>query len=300
MPDYGFLTNFLGTILPLECLQPRFMRLALLGLLLLAPITAAIGVQVVNLRMAFFADAISHSIFAGVSLGLMLAIDPRWSTLALALLIGIGVTACQRRVSLSSDSVIGVFFAGVTAFGLAAASREKTVARSAQSFLYGDILTLGNLEISLLFAAAVTLFIFQMVGFNRLVSLGLDPVVAEAHGVRVNAYQYAFAALLALTSVLAVWTVGVFLVSALLILPAAAARNLAGSAASMFWWALAISCFSAVAGLVISAQPWAGTATGPTVVLLSALAFVATIPLSGPHRKKFTEYLEKDNAVCKK
>ena len=146
MPDYAFFTDMAGALLPLECLQPRFMRQALLGLLLLAPVTAVTGV-------------------------------------------------------------------------------------------------------------------------------------------RVEVYQYAFAILLALTSVLAVWTVGVFLVSALLILPAAAARNLARSAGGMFWWALAISCVSSVAGLVISAQRWAGTATGPTVVLVAAVFFILSVPLGGMRRK---------------
>lgn len=292
MPDYAFLADALGAVLPFECLEPRFMRQALLGLLLLAPITAVTGIQVVNLRMAFFADAISHSVFAGVSLGLVLSMDPRWSTIGLAVLVGVGVTACQRRMSLSADSVIGVFFAGVTAFGLAAASREKAVAKSAQSFLYGDILTLGDREISLLLIALAAVFAFQLAGHNRLLYIGLDPVVAKAHGVGVRFYQYAFAILLALTSILAVWTVGVFLVSALLILPAAAARNLARSAGGMFWWALATSCAASVSGLVVSAQKWAGTATGPTVVLIAALFFIVSIPLGGLHRKTGAAHLE--------
>lgn len=281
MPDLSFLADALGAVLPFDCLQPRFMRQALLGLLLLAPITAVTSIQVVNLRMAFFADAISHSIFAGVSLGMLLAMDPRWSTIGLAVLVGVGVIACQRRLVLSADSIIGVFFAGVTAFGLAAASREKAVARSAQGFLYGDILTLGQWEISLLLLGLLAVFAFQLIGHNRLLYLGLDPVVAEVHGVRVKAYQYVFAILLALTSVLAVWTVGVFLVSALLILPAAAARNLARSAGGMFWWALAVSCIASVAGLVVSAQAWAGTATGPTVVLIAAFIFIASVLVGG-------------------
>ncbi|MDR1611193.1 MAG: metal ABC transporter permease [Planctomycetota bacterium] len=293
MPDFTSLFDSFASLPPFECLQPRFMRQALLGLLLLAPITAVTGVQVVNLGMAFFADAISHSIFAGVSLGLLLAMDPRWSTIGLALLIGVGITACKRRVTLSSDSIIGVFFAGVTAFGLAAASREKAVARNAQSFLYGDILTLGGWEISLLLLALVAVFAFQLIGYNRLLYLGLDPVVAGAHGVEVGTYQYAFAVFLALTSVLAVWTVGVFLVSALLVLPAATARNLSGSAGGMFWWALALSWIASVSGLVVSAQRWAGTATGPTIVLIAALFFIISVPLRGWHGRGVVTHRER-------
>ncbi|MDR0362257.1 MAG: metal ABC transporter permease [Planctomycetota bacterium] len=281
MLDWTAVGEALASIFPFECLQPLFMRQALVGLFLLAPVAAMTGVQVVNLRMAFFADAISHSIFAGVSVGLFLSIDPRWSMIGLAIFVGVGVTACRQRVSLSADSVIGVFFATVTAFGLAAASRERAVARNAQRFLYGDILTLGEWELSLLLVAFLAVFAFQFIGHNRLLHLGLDPIVAKAHGVRVGLYQYAFAILLALVAVLAVWTVGVFLVSALLILPAAAARNLARSAGGMFWWALGIGYLSSATGLVVSAQNWAGTATGPTAVLVAALLFLLSIPFRG-------------------
>ena len=281
MPDWlAYPMDALGAILPFECLQPRFMRQALLGLLLLTPITTVMGIQVVNLRMAFFSDAISHSVFAGAALGLMLAIDPHWSTVLLAVMIGVGVTACQRRVALSADSIIGVFFSGVAAFGLAAASRDPNVGRNAQSFLYGDVLTLGEGETLLLAGALVAVTIFQLFGHNRILYMGLNPALARVHGVRVGPYQYIFSILLALTAVLAVWTVGVFLVTALLVLPAAAARNLAGSAGSMFWWALGISLVSSVSGLVVSAQSWAGTATGPTVVLIAFAFFIISLPAS--------------------
>ena len=280
MPDCSFLMDALGAALPFDWLRPHFMRQALLGLLLLAPVTAVMGTQVVNLRMAFFADAISHSVFAGVAIGLIFSWDPHWSMVGLALLIGLGVTFCQRRVGLSADSVIGVFFSGVVAFGLAMASRDRQVARSAQSFLYGDVLTLGNMEIWLLLAALVLVMAFQFAGYNRILYLGLNPTLAATHGVEVRTCQYLFAGLLSLTAVLAVWTVGVFLVTALLVLPAAAARNLSRSAGGMFWWALLISLLAAVSGLGLSAQSWLGTATGPTVVLVAFACFMLSLPFA--------------------
>ncbi|MCC8180591.1 MAG: metal ABC transporter permease, partial [Planctomycetes bacterium] len=200
--------------------------------------------------------------------------DPYWSTIAFAILIGLGVTASQRRFTLSVDSIIGVFFSGVVAFGLAAASRDRAVARHAQSFLYGDILTLGDTEIRLMLAALAVVVAFNLLGNNRLVYIGLNPVLARTHGVRTGVFQYLFSALLALTAIFAVWTVGVFLVTAMLVVPAAAARNVARSAGGMFWYALAVSVISAVAGLLISAQPWAGTATGPTIILVSMGLFI--------------------------
>lgn len=273
MPDLAIVHEFVGRLFPFDFLKPLFMRQALLGLILLSPITASLGVQVVNLRMAFFSDAISHSAFAGVALGLILAIDPRCSAAALAVLIGVGVTVCQRRGRLSGDSVIGVFFSGVVAAGLAAASRDRVIARNVQSFLYGDILTIGDTEIILLTATLFAVLAFQFFAYDRMLYLGLNPSLARAHGVRVGLCQYIFTALLSLAVIFAVWAVGVFLVTALLVVPAASARNLARSAGGMLRWAILVSLSSSLAGLFLSAQRWAETATGPTVILVGMIWF---------------------------
>ncbi|MCJ7544685.1 MAG: metal ABC transporter permease, partial [Phycisphaerae bacterium] len=110
MIDLTGVYELIGRCLPLECMQVRFMQRALVALVLLAPMCAAMGVQVVNFRMAFFSDAISHSAFAGVALGLLLGLDARWTMAGLALLVGVGIVAVGRRSSLSIDAIIGVFF----------------------------------------------------------------------------------------------------------------------------------------------------------------------------------------------
>ncbi len=273
MTDLTFLYDAVARILPFECMQARFMQQALVGLVLLAPMCAAMGVQVVNFRMAFFSDAISHSAFAGVALGLILAVDTRLTMVALGVLIGLGITIVGRRTTLSMDTVIGVFFSTVIAFGLAVVSRQHNVARDLQRFLYGDILTIDDAEILWLAGLFVVLMFFQIIGYNRLLYVGLNPALASAHRVHIRAYQYTFATLLSIVVIFSVWAVGVLLVTALLIVPAATARNLARSAAGMLWWALLVSVVSAVAGLVISAQSWAHTATGATIILCSAVWF---------------------------
>jgi zinc transport system permease protein len=249
------------------------MQQALVGLLLIAPLTAAMGVQVVNFRMAFFSDAVSHSAFAGVALGLLFSMNPDWTMLLLGVLIGLGITAVQRRSTLSSDTVIGFFYSAVIAFGLALVSRDRSVARDLQRFLYGDILTINDADILLLFLLFWVLMGFQVYGYNRLLYIGFNPTLAKAHRVRTAAYQYAFAGLLSLIVMLSVRAVGVLLVTALLIVPAAAARNFARSAGSMFWWALGISVSSAVIGLLVSAQDWAATATGATIIIAACVWF---------------------------
>jgi|YNPBryantNP2012_1023418.scaffolds.fasta_scaffold02559_5 zinc transport system permease protein len=273
MSELTPLFDFIAKAMPFECMQARFMQQAMLGLLLLAPMCAAMGVQVVNFRMAFFSDAISHSAFAGVAIGLLLALDTRLTMIAFALLVGVGIIWVGRQTSLSLDTVVGVFFSAAIAFGLAVVSRNRHLAKGMQRFLYGDILTIGPEEILLLAGLLGVLFTFQALGYNRMLYIGISPTLAAAHRVRVRFYQYVFAALLSVVVIFSVWAVGVFLVTAMLIVPAATARNLARSASSLFWWALVVSVTSSVAGLILSAQPWANTATGPTVILCSSAWF---------------------------
>ena len=279
MPDLAPILSLFG-LLPFDCLQARFMQQAMLGLVLLAPMAAVMGVQVVNMRMAFFSDAISHSAFAGVAIGLILSIDPDISMPVFGILVGLAIVGTLRRTSLSSDTVIGVIFSAVMAFGLAVVSRHNTIARDLQQFLYGDILTISQNELWCLLAIFVVLILFQLVGYNRLLYVSLDPVLARAHRVRVALYQYCFAALLALVVMFSVRAVGVLLVTAMLIVPAASARNLAGSSGSMFWWSLLVGLSSAMCGLILSAQEWVGTTSGAVIILISCLWFLVSLGVS--------------------
>ena len=286
MPDLSPLYTLLAQLLPFECMQARFMQQALVGILLLAPMAAAMGIMVVNFRMAFFSDAISHSAFAGVALGLIFAVDPDWTMPVFGLLVGLGIMILQRHSSLSSDTVIGVFFSALIAFGLAIVSRDRTLARDLQRFLYGDILTISDGQILCLLALFLVFLIFQVVSYNHLLYIGLNPSLAQAHRIRVAVHQYIFAGLLSLIVMFSVQAVGVLLVTAMLIVPAAAARNVARSAGSMFWWALLVSVSSAVIGLILSAQDWARTATGATIIMVACGWFLASLMVAACRKEQ--------------
>ncbi|MDR2819957.1 MAG: metal ABC transporter permease [Desulfovibrio sp.] len=263
-------------LLPLECFQVRFMQQALFGLLLLAPMAAVLGIEIINFRMAFFSDAVGHSAFTGVACGLILSVDPRLSMPVFGVLTGLAIMAMRRNTSFSSDTVTGIIFSGVVAFGLAVVSRADGMARDMQQFLYGDILTISEREISMLLLLFVVMLFFQFLGYNNLFSIALNPVTAKVRGVRVALWQYFFAGLLALVVMYSVWAVGVLLVTAMLIVPAAAARNLARTAGGMFWWAIVVAQTSAFAGLALSAQDWLSTASGATVILVACCWFAVS------------------------
>lgn len=275
MPDFSPVYTLIG-LLPLDCLQARFMQQALLGLLLLTPMAAVLGVEVINFRMAFFSDAIGHSAFAGVALGLILAVNPRLSMPLFGVLVGLAVMVVRRKSNLSADTAIGIVFSAVVAFGLAVVSRASGVARDMQQFLYGDILTISEGEIAFLGLLFLGMLLFQAVGYNHLLAIALNPVMARVHGIRVALWQYLFAGLLALVVMFSVWAVGVLLVTAMLIVPAATARNLARTAGGMFWWALLAGISSGFAGLTLSAQDWLATSSGATIILVSCCWFAAS------------------------
>ncbi|MDR2077133.1 MAG: metal ABC transporter permease [Desulfovibrio sp.] len=277
-PDLSPVYAWLGA-LPLECMQAAFMQRAFFALLLLAPMAATLGVHVVNARMSFFSDAISHSAFAGVALGLILGVHPSLAMPLFGLLVGLGIVAVQRGSLLPPDTVIGVFFSGAVAFGLAVISREGTAARDVRQFLYGDILTVSQADIAWLLLLGLALLLFQILAFNSMILLGLDSRVAKAHGVRTALCQYVFAALLSLVVMFSVQAVGVLLVTALLIVPAATARNLARSAGGMFWWAALAGASSAVGGLLLSTRDWPGTASGATIILIACAWFCLSLIL---------------------
>lgn len=271
--NFNWLYDFLGLF---PFLEPRFMRQAMLGLLLLAPITAMLGVHVLNFRMAFFSDAVGHSAFAGLALGLILGAPPQTAVLVFGVIIGFAIMAAQRKSGLAADAAIGIVFSAVVAFGLAVVSRAPNLARDAQQYLYGDILTVTEGEIAVLALLLIALAIFEVFGWNRLLALSLSPTLARLDCGVTAIWQYALSGMLALAVMFSVRAVGVLLVTALLIVPAASGRNFAKSMSGVFWWAIFISCFSCIAGLILSAQEWLQTASGATVILVACLFFAAS------------------------
>lgn len=284
------ISDLVAVLFPVECMEPEFMRRAMLGLLLIAPLAALSGVQVVNSRMSFFSDAIGHSAFAGVAIGLILSVPAgldqqtavEFSMPALALVIGLLIMYLRRGSRLSTDTVIGIIFSAVVAFGLAIVSRNREAARNANMFLYGDILTIGDNEIALLAVLLAAFLAFQFFAWNRMLHISVNEQIAGVHRIKVAVYQYVFAALLSLVVILCVRAVGVLLVTAILIVPAAAARNFARNSRQLFFLSLLFSYVSCAGGLLISAQQWewANMPAGAAIVLLACALFAVSFAVA--------------------
>jgi zinc transport system permease protein len=224
--------------------------------------------------MAFFSDAIGHSAFTGVALGVLLGVSPSWTMVAFGALVAVAITLVKGRTDLSSDTVIGVFFSTVVALGIAVISREKGLTRNLQAFLYGDPLAVTDAE--LLWMAALFLIVagYLALLYNRILLLGIHEGFARTKGVRAQAVGISFALVVALVVTAAIRAVGILLVTALLVIPAATARNVARGAASALWVSVGVAVLSGFAGIV--ASWYLDTATGATVVLAAAACFAVT------------------------
>jgi zinc transport system permease protein len=276
------LFSAIGHLLPFGFAEPLFMKRAIVALLCVAPAAAAVGVPLVHFRMAFFSDAIGHSAFTGVAIGVLLGVHPLLTMVAFGLFVAWAITLVKGRTELSPDTVIGVFFSTVIALGIAVISAQKGLTRNLQAYLYGDLLAVSETELlwmaALLFGVAAYLFL----AFNRIMLIGVHEGFAKSMGVPVRALEISFALVVALVVTTAIRAVGILLVTALLVVPAASARNIARGAVSAFWGAVAIAVASGLSG--IAASYYLDTATGATVVLFAAAFFAVTAMLKGIFR----------------
>jgi len=264
--------------------EHRFLQRAFLAVLLLAPACAVLGVPVINLRLAFMSDAIGHAALAGVAVGLLVGIDPRLSTALLALGMAAAILLVLAKGRLSPDTAIGVLAAGVVSAGLALISRQRELGREATRFLYGDVLTVSDGDLVLLLILAVVVWVVVAWRWNRWLALALHADLATVHG-RAGVFdRLVFAVLVALVSVVAARVVGVLLVTAMLIVPAAAARCASRRASSQPWIAAGLGLVAGTGGLLLSALPVVATAAGPTMVLLEVALFVVVALVSAWRR----------------
>jgi zinc transport system permease protein len=270
----SFAYSLIDLLLPLPFAEPEFMKRALLSVFFLAPAAAAVGVPLVQFRMAFFSDAIGHSAFTGVALGVLLGIHPLLTMVAFGLFVAYAITLVKGRTGLSPDTVIGVFFSTVIALGIAIISAQKGLTRNLQAYLYGDLLAVSGPEVLWMAALFLAVSVYLLLVFNRILLLGVHEGFARSLGIRGRALEISFALVVALVVTTAIRAVGILLVTALLVVPAAAARNVARGAAAAFWTAIAISLASGVAG--VAASYYLDTATGATIVLLAAAFFALT------------------------
>lgn len=258
----------------MDMFQYDFMRNAFLAAILIAPLFALLGTMAVNNKMAFFSDALGHSAFTGIGLGVLLGMDnPLLATLAFGIFLGLVITKVKSANMVSSDTVISVFSSAAMALGIVILSVSGGFAKYS-SYLIGDILTVGRKDLITIAIVLVAAYGLWAVLYNQLLLLSVNRSLAASRGVKVMLVENIFVMMVAVAVMVSIRWVGILMINSLLILPAAAARNITTTARSYHWTATGFGLVSSVVGLGVSYT--FGTSAGATMVLTAAVLFFVT------------------------
>jgi ABC-type Mn2+/Zn2+ transport system permease subunit len=229
--------------------------------------------------MAFIGVGISHSAFGGVALGFLLGVDPLWTGIGFAVLVALAIEWAQSRGHLEEDAAIGILFAASMAAGVVFLHLSRTYNVDVFGFLFGNILAIGERQVIQILAVALAVLAVLAAFFKELVFLSFDEEMAWVSGVPVKALRYVFLIVMALVIIISIYLVGIILVSALLVIPGAVARNLTRHIKGMVAVSMGAAASAAVGGLLVSSVlDWP---SGATIVLLLALGFFVSSLLPG-------------------
>jgi manganese/iron transport system permease protein len=264
-----------------------FMQRALFGALGVGVICAVIGTFVVLLGLAFIGEGVSHGSLAGLALAYVLRLDLLLVGIpfgiALALLIGFLAEKSRTRF----DAAVGVVFSTSAALGIALISAVR-VFPDLTSYLFGNVLAIRPIDLQFLAIAGGVVLLAVLLLFKELVLLAFDPEMARVEGVPTRLLYYGLLGLIGLTVVVCLRTLGIILVTALLVIPASTGRQLAGRVPTMMLTAVVVSCLSAISGLLLSYHFNVGS--GASIVLCSAVCFAVSLVVSSRKRQHHRDH----------
>lgn len=255
--------------------QYDFMQRAFVAAPCVGILCSAMGTYVILRKLAFIGDGIAHASFAGIVIAYLRGLDYYIGAAIVAVITAVGIGYVHRRGKISLDTTIGVLFTGAFALGIFLMSRQRSYSIDLQSFLFGDILSVQQNDLYLIVALCVAVAIAVAVLFRGLLYTSFDPVVAQASGVKAGAIEYALLVMLALTIIVSLQSVGIVLVAALLVTPAAAAYQLTSRFAPMMALSAFFGAMCGVGGLYLSY--YLSASSGATIVLVATVLFFVAI-----------------------
>ena len=265
------LINFL-----LQPLSYEFMQRGMIAAVLVGIVCAVVGTYVVLRGMAFFGDALAHTILPGIALGYLVSGGAReslfWWALGTAVVAALGIGAISKNSEIKEDTAIGIIFAGMFALGIALISTVRSYAVDLSHFLFGDVLSVStqSLWLILIFAGLVLLVIFAF--YKEFLTLSFDPILATTLRLPVSLLNNLLLTLIAVTVAVSLQTVGVALMVAMLVTPAATAYLLTHRLSAMMWLASIFASLAGVIGLYLSY--YLSIASGAAIVLTATFFFV--------------------------
>ena len=272
---FDSLYNAIDFLLPFQWLSHTFMKNAFIAILIITPLFGLLSTMVVSNKMSFFSDSLGHGAFTGIALGILLGgMDPMWGATLFSVCFAIAITVIKNKGTSSTDTIIGVFSSMSIALGLVLMSFSSSLSKFS-SYLVGDLLSISQGQIVLLifvFIAVITLWVLI---FNKLLVTSLNTSLANSRGMNTLLIEIIFTCTIAVIVTITIRWVGLLIINSLLVLPAAAARNISKNVRQYHLFSILIAIFSGIVGLIISY--YLNTVTGATIVLVASVIFFITL-----------------------
>ena len=233
--------HVLETVLPFDFITYDFMKNALIAIVLLSPLFAILGTMIVNNKMAFFSDALGHSALTGIAIGMLFGISNNVAMVLFAIVFALLLNKIGSA-GIATDTIISVFSSCSVAIGLAILSKGGNFSKYS-SILVGDVLSITRREIFYLVAIFVVTIVFWVLCFNWLNAVCIHRALAGSKQIPVRLMDNIFAVLVALIVTLSIKWVGILIINALLILPAASSRNISVNMREYHLFAVIFSLF---------------------------------------------------------
>lgn len=250
--------------------------------IIVGPLLGAMGTMVIVKRMAFFSQAVGNAALTGVAIGVVLGESytaPYVSMFSFCILFGLFLNFTKNRTKMSSDTVIGVFLSISLAVGATALLfvSAKVNTHILDTIMFGSILTVNGTDIGVLIVTAIIILCVAIPFYNQMLLASLNPNLAHVRGVNVNVLEYVFVVLITILTVACVKIVGAVLVEALLLIPAAAARNLNNSIRGFVIWSIIFATFSCLFGIYAPIAYDLPIPSGGAIILTAACIFLITM-----------------------
>ena len=266
---------FLCDLLPLEMLRWDFMKNALLAILVMAPLFGLLSTMVVTGKMSFFSDALGHSAFTGIAIGAICGIAaPTWAAVLFSVVFALLFSFVRSRSTQAADTIIGVFSSAAVALGIFLTTLNGGSFTKYNTYLIGDILSVTPGQITALALVLIAVIIFWTLFSNRLTLATVYPQLASSRGIPTALLQTIFTIAIAVVVTLTLSSVGLLILNSLLVLPGAAARNVAKNMRQYHGCSVLFALVAGILGLVISYY-W-GSSAGAAISLILALIFAVT------------------------
>ena len=278
---FDTLYNAIDLILPFQWLSHTFMKNAFIAIIIITPLFGLLSTMVVSNKMSFFADSLGHGAFTGIAVGILLGgIDPMWGATLFSICFAIAITIIKNKGTSSTDTIIGVFSSTSIALGLVLMSFSSSLSKFS-SYLVGDLLSISQNQIILLIFVFIAIIVLWSLIFNKLLVTSLNTSLANSRGMNTLLIEIIFTCTIAVIVTITIRWVGLLIINSLLVLPAAAARNISKNIRQYHLFSILISIFSGIVGLIISY--YLNTVTGATIVLVASVIFFITLFI----RRKF-------------